>query len=107
MPETNLYDAQHNHPDICKIIELKTQGFPKSPSFIWKGNPTLKSLCNCWDQLYVNNGLLLRAMKAHNRLSRNFLVLPQTLMTSVITNLHSSPSGGHMGVTHTLYRARE
>ena len=59
IPETNLYEAQHNDPDICKIIELKTQGFPKPPSFVWKGNSTLQSLYNCWDQLYVNNGLLL------------------------------------------------
>ena len=97
IPETNLYEAQHNDPDICKIIELKTQGFPKPPSFVWKGNSTLQSLYNCWDQLYVNNGLLLRAVKAHNRLSRNVLVLPQTLATSVIKNLHSSPSGGAHG----------
>ena len=106
-PDANLVDAQHKDPELLKIIELKTQGFPKPPSFVCKGNPTLQSLFSCWDQLYVNDGLLLRAVKAHSKLSRNVVVVPQSLVTLVIQNLHSSPSGGHMGITRTLYRARE
>jgi len=68
-PDANLVDEQQNDPDLSKVIELKMQGFPKPPSFVWKGNPTLQSLFSCWDQLYVNDGLLLGAVKAHGKLS--------------------------------------
>ena len=79
--DANLFDEQQNYPDLSKVIELKTQGFPKPPSFVWKGNPTLQSLFSCWDQLYGNYGLLLRAVKAHGKLSRNVVVVPQSLVT--------------------------
>ena len=93
-PDAHLVEEQQHDPDLSKVIELKTEGFPKPPSFVWKSNPTLQSLFSCWDQLYVNDGLLLRAVKAHGKLSRNVVVVPQSLVTLVIQNLHSSPSGG-------------
>ena len=106
LPDTNLFDAQRNDPNVCKVIEMKHLGFPKPPFFVWKDNPYLRSLWNCWDELYVSNGLLLRSVARHKRLPRNLLVLPQSLISNVIKNLHCSPSGGHMGVTRTVLRAK-
>ena len=96
-PDAKLVDAQYTDPDLSKIIELKTQGFPKPPSFVWKGNPSLQSFFSCQGQLYVNDGLLLRAVKAHCKLLRNVVMVPQLLVSLVIQNLHSSPSGGAYG----------
>ena len=106
LPDTNLFDAQRNDPNVCKVIKMKHLGFPKPPFFVWKDNPYLRSLWNCWDELYVSNGLLLRSVARHKRLPRNLLVLPQSLISNVIKNLHCSPSGGHMGVTRTVLRAK-
>ena len=38
---------------------------------------------------------------------QNAVVIPQGLINTVLHNLHSSPSGGHLGVTRTISRARE
>ena len=107
LPDTNLSDAQRSDPNICKVVEMKQLGFPKPPLFVWKDNHYLRSLWNCWDELYVSNGLLLRSITRHKRLPRNLLVLPQSLISNVMKNLHCSPSGGHMGVTRTVLRAKD
>ena len=38
---------------------------------------------------------------------QNAAVIPQGLINGVLRNLHSSSSGGHMGVNRTTARARE
>ena len=55
--DTNLYEAQRNDPDLRKVIEMKEQGFPRPPPFIWKDNSILRTYWECWDQLYISNGL--------------------------------------------------
>ena len=42
-PATNLLEVLRNDPDISKVIELKEQGFPKPPTFVWKGNSSLRT----------------------------------------------------------------
>ena len=41
--DTNLYEAQRNDPDLRKVIEMKQQGFPRPPPFIWKDNSILRT----------------------------------------------------------------
>ena len=49
-PATNLLEAQRNdRKDIRKVVELKEQGFPKPPNFVWKGNSSLRTYWECWD----------------------------------------------------------
>ena len=100
-------DAQREDPVIAKVIEMKDQGLPKPPPFVWKNNPHLRTYWNCWDQLFVSDGLLLRSLNTHNNFPRNAVVVPSSLVSNVLTGLHSSPAGGHMGITRTLRRVRE
>ena len=105
--DISLIEAQGNDPDICKIIEMKEKGFPKPPLFVWKGNPTLRAYWGCWDQLFVSNGLLVRSLNNYKHFPRNAVTIPAALVPKVLEGLHTSPAGGHMGITRTIHRARE
>ena len=105
--DNNLLEAQRNDPDISKVIEIKEQGLPKPPPFVWKDNPTLRTYWECWDQLFVSNGLLVRSLDSKMHFPRQAVVIPITLVPKVLEGLHSSPAGGHMGITRTIHRARE
>ena len=74
-PDTNLCQAQRTDPNILKVIELKEQGFPKPHLFAWKKNPNLCSYWNCWDQLHVYNGLLIRTLVSKHSFPREMVVI--------------------------------
>ena len=105
--DTNLYEAQRDDPDLRKVIEMKEQGFPRPPPFIWKDNSILRTYWECWDQLYISNGLLVRSLDTYKHFPRHAVVIPNTLVPKVLEGLHNSPAGGHMGITRTIHRARE
>ena len=107
VPHTNLQHAQQNDPDISKVLEMKEGHFPKPPLFVWKDNKTLRSFWNCWDEIYVSNGLLVRIYTSKQGFTRQRIILPKSLVQPVLKGLHSSPSAGHMGITRTLLRAKE
>ena len=107
VPDCDLFSAQREDPAISKIIEMKEEGFPRPPSFVWKDNRLLSSYWYYWDQLFLQNGLLIKSHKASAPFPQNTVVIPQGLINVVLRNLHSSSSGGHMGVNRTTARARE
>ena len=84
---------------------MKEKGFPKPPLFVWKGNPTLWAYWGCWDQLFVSNGLLVRSLNNYKHFPRNAVAIPAALVPKVLEGLHTSPAGGHMGITRTIHRA--
>ena len=86
---------------------MKEKSFPKPPCFVWENSATLWAYCNCWDQLFITYGLLVKSLAVHNEFPRNAVVIPRALLPTVLQGLHISPSGGHMGITHTLHHARE
>ena len=49
----------------------------------------------------------MKYFKPKCQFTRNNIVIPQGLINTVLHKLHSSPSGGHLGITHTISRARE
>ena len=106
-PSANVLTAQCNDPDIFTVLDMKEKGFPKPPFFVWKNNATLRAYWNCWDQLFITDGLLVKSLAVHNEFPRNAVVIPRALLPTVLQGLHNSPSGGHMGITRTLHRARE
>ena len=55
----------------------------------------------------MQNGLLMKSSNVSQQLPQNNVVIPQHFIDVVIRNLHSSSSGGHMGVNRTVSRARE
>ena len=107
VPDINLRDAQNTDPDISILLQLKKDKFPKPPLFVWKDNRTLRSFWNCWDELYISDGLLVRNYTTKQGFSRQRIVVPQTLVSKLLENIHSSPSGGHLGTTRTTLRAKD
>ena len=70
---------------------------------MWQDNSFLSSYWHCWDQLFLQNGLLMKS----SNVSQNNVVIPQRFIDVAIRNLHSNSSGGHMGVNRTVSKARE
>ena len=105
--DTSLLEAQRNDPEISKVIEMKEQGFPKPPPFVWRSNPILRTYWECWEQLFISDGLLTRSLNKYKKFPRHAVVIPNTLVPKVLEGLHNSPAGGHMGITRTIHRARE
>ena len=86
---------------------MKEEGFPRPPSFVWKDNRLLPSYWYCWDQLFLQNGLLMKSHKTSAPFPQNTEVIPKGLINVVLRSLHGSSSGGHMGFNRTTARARE
>ena len=47
VPTQSLLEAQLADPALSKIIELKSQGFPRLPAFVWEHDFTLRTLWHC------------------------------------------------------------
>ena len=43
-------------PALSKITQLKLDGFPKPPCFVWGNDPVMRAYWDCWDSLHVDNG---------------------------------------------------
>ena len=107
IPDTNLLATQQGDPDISTVMESKEHQFPKPPLFVSKSNKNLRSFWNCWDELYIGNGLLVRSYISRQGFSRQRVVIPQSLVQPVLPVIHSSRAGGHLGITRTTFRAKE
>ena len=107
IPGYNLQQAQRNDPNIAKIIELKTADMPKPPFFAWAKDPVLRKFWHCWDHLYIVNGLLVKSLSVDKSLPQYEFVIPKSLVSSVLQDLHCSPFAGHLGLKRTLQRPKE
>ena len=87
-------------------MELKSNGFPKPPALVWVHNATLRTFWHCWDQLYLQDGLLVKKPDNQLSFSQYAFVIPKALISSVLQGIHSSPFSGHLGVNKSLLRAR-
>ena len=103
-----LHDLQSADPDLQPVIHWLEKGLvpEQCPTH---GSHHLQSLWAQRQQLTLRSGLLYRQWEdipnggMHKRLQ---LVLPQTLINAVLTEVHNSATGGHLGVTKTLEKAR-
>ncbi|GFT85728.1 retrovirus-related Pol polyprotein from transposon 412 [Trichonephila clavipes] len=63
-------------------------------------HPTMKRYWALWDSLHLRNGVLYRTLRWQ-------LILPKTRVSTVLKELHGSPTGGYFGVMKTLQKVRE
>ena len=56
-PGYNLQAKQMEDPALSKIIQLKLDGFPKPPRFVWGHDPVMGAYWNCWDSFIEIIGL--------------------------------------------------
>ena len=103
-----LHHLQSADPDLQPVIHWLEAGLvpEQCPTH---GSRHLQSLWAQRQQLTLRSGLLYRQWEdipnkgLHKRLQ---LVLPRELIHAVLTEVHNSATGGHLGVTKTLEKAR-
>ena len=105
-PENNLQHAQLEDTAIAKVIELKTLGFPKPPYFAWAQNKHLSAFWNCWGDLFIVDGILVKSAPNPTNIPDYAEVVPDKLIQQVVSGLHCSSFGGHLGITKTISRAK-
>ncbi|GFX89646.1 retrovirus-related Pol polyprotein from transposon 17.6 [Trichonephila clavipes] len=96
-------------PEIKPIIEFKEPSDEK-PSWqdIAPFHPTTKHYWALWDSLHFRNIVLYRKWESDDgKTFRWQLILPKTRVSTVLKELHDSPTGGHFGVMKTLQKVRE
>ncbi|GFW62489.1 retrovirus-related Pol polyprotein from transposon 412 [Trichonephila clavipes] len=61
-----------------------------------------------WDSLHLRNSVLHRKCESDDRKIYGWqFILPKTRASSVLQELHGSPTGGHFGVMKTIHKVRE
>ena len=103
-PASSLLDAELADPELSK--ELKSQGFPKPPVFVWAQNKILRTLWNRLDHLYLQDELLVKKPDKHLSFQQYAFVITKAFISSVLQGIHSSPFSGHLGVNKSLFHAR-
>ncbi|GFX39635.1 hypothetical protein TNCV_2103791 [Trichonephila clavipes] len=98
-------------PGIKPIIEFKeSSGEKTSWQDIAPFHPTTKRYWALWDSLHLRNGVLYRKWASDDGKTfthRWQLILSKTRVSTVLKELHGSPTGGHFGVMKTLQKVRE
>ena len=105
---TDLRKHQYSDEDLKVVIQwLEKRSVPSR--FPKDGSHYLKALWNQRSQLILQEGVLYRHWKdipdngANPRLQ---LVLPTCLVPDILTELHNSPTGGHLGANKTYEKMR-
>ncbi|GFU69067.1 uncharacterized protein TNCV_4457941 [Trichonephila clavipes] len=96
-------------PEIKQIIEFK-ESSDKKPSWqdIVSSHPTTKRYWALWDSLHLRNGVLYRKWEYDDgKTFRWQLILPKTRISTVLKELHGSPTGDHFGVVKTLQKVHK
>ncbi|GFT70886.1 retrovirus-related Pol polyprotein from transposon 412 [Trichonephila clavipes] len=96
-------------PEIKPIIEFKESSDEK-PSWqdIASFRPITKRYWALCDSLHLRNGVLYRKWESDDgKMFKWQLILSKTRVSTVLEELHGSPTGGHFGVTKTLQKVRE
>ncbi|KAL5491405.1 hypothetical protein EMCRGX_G016687 [Ephydatia muelleri] len=108
LPLENSKEMQGSDADLRRVISWIENWSPPAalPS---EGSYTLQTLWAQYKHLVVRDGVLFRQWedvpgKGCNKHLQ--LVVPRSWIGSVLQQLHSSPSGGHLGMFKTLEKVR-
>ncbi|GFT62174.1 retrovirus-related Pol polyprotein from transposon 412 [Trichonephila clavipes] len=107
--DASVRKDQMADPEIKPIIEFK-ESSDKKPS--WQDisffHPKTKRYWALWDSLHLKNGVLYRKWESDDENTFRWqLILPETRISTVLKEMHGSPSGGHFGVMKSLQKVRE
>ncbi|GFY08216.1 hypothetical protein TNCV_1356271 [Trichonephila clavipes] len=97
------------YPEIKPIIEFKESSDEK-PSWqdIAPFHPTTKRYWALWDSLHLRNGVLYRKWESDDgKTFRWQLILRQKRISTVLKELHGSPTGCHFVAMKTLQKVRK
>ena len=80
---------------------------PKPPLIAGNSDPHLRAYWNCWVELHLIDGLLVRFVSILRVPPNRVILVPKHFINRVLESVHSGPSGGHMEITRTLGRVKE
>ncbi|KAJ8962905.1 hypothetical protein NQ318_001316 [Aromia moschata] len=100
-----LKKSQKKDSDLKLIRNWLKNGVRPTWQEVSRYGTTIKGYWAQWSSLCLRDGLLHRKWESPDGVSAVYqLVLPKARIHQVLEELHSSPSGGHFGVTRTLAR---
>ncbi|KAJ8944082.1 hypothetical protein NQ318_005992 [Aromia moschata] len=103
-----LKKSQKKDSEIKLIRNWVKNGVRPTWQEVSRYGTNIKGYWAQWSSLCLRDGLLHRKWESPDGVSAVYqLVLPKTRIHQVLEELHSSPSGGHFGVTRTLARVRD
>ncbi|KAJ8957190.1 hypothetical protein NQ318_007752 [Aromia moschata] len=103
-----LKKSQKKDNDLRLIRNWVKNGVPPTWQEVSRYGTTIKGYWAQWNSLCLRDGLLQRKWESPDGVSTVYqLVLPKARIHQVLEELHSSPTGGHFGVTRTLARVRD
>ncbi|KAJ8945548.1 hypothetical protein NQ318_020394 [Aromia moschata] len=103
-----LKKSQKKNSDLKLIRNWVKNGVRPTWQEVSRYGTTIKGYWAQWSSLCLRDGLLHRKWESPDGVSAVYqLVLPKARIHQVLEELHSSPSGGHFGVTRTLARVRD
>eukprot|EP00731_Ephydatia_muelleri_P015652 Em0009g76a len=108
VPLEDPKEMQGSDADLKRVISWIENSSPPAalPS---EGSYTLQTLWAQYEHLVIRDGVLFRQWKDVPGKGCNKhlqLVVPRSSIGSVLQQLHSSPSGGHLGIFKTLEKVR-
>ena len=104
-----LREAQLSDPEIKPVLVWMEESKDK-PSWdeIAPHSQATKVYCGQWESLRIFGGVLYRLWETPSGdATIRQLVLPKSLRSEVLQQLHNAPTAGHLGTAKTLGRARE
>ncbi|KAJ8953363.1 hypothetical protein NQ318_023479 [Aromia moschata] len=100
-----MMKSQKKDNDLRLIRNWVKNGVRPTWQEVSRYGTTIKGYWAQWSSLCLRDGLLHRKWESPDGVSAVYqLVLPKARIHQVLEELHSSPSGGHFGVTRTLAR---
>ncbi|KAJ8957649.1 hypothetical protein NQ318_017541 [Aromia moschata] len=103
-----LKKSQKKDNDLKLIRSWVKNGVRPTWQEVSRYGTTIKGYWAQWNSLCLRDDLLHRKWESPDGVSVVYqLVLPKARIHQVLEELHSSPSGGHFGVTRTLARVRD
>ena len=104
-----LRGEQLKEAHLAKVIALKEK-WRERPTWqdVSDESSTLKAYWSQWDRLALRDGVLYRRWEEDDGKTFTWqLVVPESLKTEILRELHDSKTAGHLGVTKTLGRVKQ
>ena len=105
----DIRKEQRADEGVAKMVMWKEKSTTR-PTWteVAREGPDAKSYWAQWDRMVLKDGVLYRQWETEAGDSVSLqLVLPQSYREEVLTQLHNSPTSGHLGIKKTIARVKE
>ena len=103
-----LGEYQRNDNDLNLLISFKEKGEKPPWETVSPCSPAVKYYWTRWDSLCIKQGILYYKWEnAQGSEEKLLTIVPSNLINLVLTQLHNSVTGGHLGVKKTLSKVRQ